>query len=378
MSPALRIGAVGFGLIAVCYGFARFAFGLFLPQIDGDLTLGPSLSGAISGGSFAGYCIAIVVSAALTERIGARAVATGAAIVAAVGMTGIALAPTPLILAVAVLVAGSSTGLASPPMAAAVAAAVRKSRQDVTNTVINAGTSAGVALSGPVALLMAGQWRLAFAAFAAVAVILAFAAFFALPTAGSDKDSAGFPPMTGPILRLIAASFLMGAASTALWSFGGQIVSERLGWGPTGTGMIWSAIGAGGIAGAWAGSLVKRFGLDLIHWTFLGLMSAGILAVGLGPAVPAIVLAGAAFFGAAYVILTGVYLIWGVRALPERPATGLMIGFLTIAIGQTAGSPVFGLVLEKADLKAAVTGFAIVALIAGAFRVRSATVVAPV
>lgn len=376
MSPALRIGAVGFGLIAVCYGFARFAFGLFLPQIDGDLTLGPSLSGAISGGSFAGYCIAIVVSAALTERIGARAVATGAAIVAAIGMTGIALAPTPLILAAAVLVAGSSTGLASPPMAAAVAAAVRKSRQDLTNTVINAGTSAGVALSGPVALLMAGQWRLAFAAFAAVAIILAFAAAFALPNTGSDTDSAGFPPMTATILRLIAASFLMGAASTALWSFGGQIVLERLGWGPTGTGMIWSAIGAGGIAGAWTGSLVKRFGLDAVHWTFLGFMSAGILAVGLGPAIPAIVLAGGAFFGASYVILTGVYLIWGVRALPERPATGLMIGFLTIAIGQTAGSPVFGLVLEEADLKTAVSGFAIIALIAGAFRARSATVIA--
>ena len=63
----------------------------------------------------------------------------GAASVAGAGMPGIALAPSPLILAIAVVVAGSSTGLASPPMAAAVAAAVRKSRQDLTNTVINAG-----------------------------------------------------------------------------------------------------------------------------------------------------------------------------------------------------------------------------------------------
>ena len=170
MSPALRIGATGFGLIAVCYGFARFAFGLFLPQIDGDLTLGPSLSGIISGGAFAGYCIAIIASAVLTERIGARTVAVGAALVAAVGMAGIALAPSPLILAISVVVAGSSTGLASPPMAAAVAAAVQKSRQDTTNTVINAGTSAGVALSGPIALAIAGQWRLAFGAFAAHAL----------------------------------------------------------------------------------------------------------------------------------------------------------------------------------------------------------------
>ncbi|MCK5932773.1 MAG: MFS transporter [Fulvimarina manganoxydans] len=373
MSPALRIGAIGFGLIAVCYGFARFAFGLFLPQIDSDLGLGPSLSGIISGGSFAGYCIAIVASAVLTERIGARAVAVGAAIVAAAGMAGIALAPSPLILAIAVVVAGSSTGLASPPMAAAVAAAVRKSRQDLTNTVINAGTSAGVALSGPIALAIAGQWRLAFGAFATVAVVLALAAAVSLPASRGEQNAGGLPPMNGPVVRLISASFLMGAASTALWSFGGQLVSQQLGWGPTGTGILWTCIGAGGIAGAWAGTLVGRFGLDPVHWTFLGLMSASIIAVGSGIAAPALALIGGALFGAAYVMLTGVYLVWGTHALPDRPATGLMIGFLTIAVGQTAGAPLFGFMMAGTDAGPAVTCFAVVALFAGAFRARSAT-----
>lgn len=132
MSPAVRIGTLGFGLIGVCYGFARFAFGLFLPQIDVELGLGPTLGGVISGGSFAGYCFAIIASSLLTERLGARAVATTAAVVAAIGMAGIALAPTPFFLALAVLVAGSSTGLSSPPMAAAVEAAVRRDNQDIT------------------------------------------------------------------------------------------------------------------------------------------------------------------------------------------------------------------------------------------------------
>jgi len=71
-------GATGFGLIAVCYGFARFAFGLFLPQINADLSLSSTLSGLISGGSFLGYCIAIVLSALLTDRFGARSIAIGA------------------------------------------------------------------------------------------------------------------------------------------------------------------------------------------------------------------------------------------------------------------------------------------------------------
>lgn len=371
MSPALRIGATGFVLIAVCYGFARFAFGLFLPQIDSELSLGPTLSGVISSGSFASYCVAIIASAALTERIGARAVATAAAIVAAVGMAGIALAPSPLFLTAAVMVAGSSTGLASPPMAAAVAAAVREGRQEVTNTTINAGTSAGVALSGSIALAMAGQWRLAFGAFTAVAVVLAVAAAVSLPSSHGGKSAGGLPPMTRPVLRLIAASFLMGAASTALWSFGGQLVSQHLGWGPTGTGTLWICIGAGGIAGAWAGTLVNRFGLDRVHWTFLGLMAGSILTVGSGIGAPTLALIGGALFGAAYVILTGVYLIWGVRALCDRPATGLMIGFLTIAVGQTAGAPLFGFLMEGPGGGLAVICFAVLAALAGLFSVSS-------
>ena len=372
MSPALRIGTVGFALIAVCYGFARFAFGLFLPQIDAELGLGPSLSGIISGGSFAGYCIAIVASSLLTERIGARAVAVGAAVVAAVGMAGIALAPSPLILAFAVIVAGSSTGLASPPMAAAVAAAVRKDRQDLTNTIINAGTSAGVALSGPIALAIAGQWRLAFGAFAAVAAVLAIAAAMSLPASKGRARAGGLPPMNGPVLRLVFASFLMGGASTAVWSFGGQLVSQQLGWGPTGTGVLWTCIGAGGIAGASAGALVARFSLGPVHWAFLVLMSASILVVGSGIATPAITLVGGAVFGAAYVTVTGVYLVWGVQALPDRPAIGLMIGFLMIAVGQTAGAPLFGLLISGFGAVPAVICFAAVALLAGVSRAKPA------
>ncbi|RKQ72275.1 MFS transporter [Oceanibaculum indicum] len=375
MSPALRIGMTGFGLIAVCYGFARFAFGLFLPEIDHDLDLGPALSGVISGGSFAGYCLAIIASSILTEKIGARAVAMAAAIVAAVGMAGIALAPTPVFLAAAVLLAGLSTGLASPPMAAAVALAVRQEKQDVTNTMINAGTSAGLVMSGTAALAMAGQWRLAFLAFTVVAAVLAAAAIFSLPRerAREKGRAVGWPPMTGSLLRLIAAAFLMGAASTALWSFGGQLVSQRLGWGPTGLGLLWICIGVGGMAGAWAGILVARFGLDYVHRAFLAPMAATILVLGVAVPTPALVVIAGLVFGAAYVMLTGLYLVWGVRALSDRPATGLMLGFLTIAIGQTAGAPLFGLLLDAFGAAPATMAFAALALLAGLFQDHGAT-----
>lgn len=370
MTPAMTLGATGFALIAVCYGFARFAFGLFLPQIDAELSLSSTLSGLISGGAFLGYCIAIALSAYLTERIGPRAVAVGAALIAAAGMAGIAAAPSAPWLAGAVMLAGSSTGLASPPLAAAVTTAVRPDRQNATNTVINAGTGAGVVLSGPVALMMGDQWRLAYAGFAVAAVGLAFATAFALPRGpqATMNGPQGLPHLNGALRRLIAAAFLTGAASTAIWSFGAQLVALRLDWSSTGAGLLWIAIGAAGVAGAGAGNLIARFGMDRVHHVFMAAMAAGILMIGVAGTSAALTLGGGVLFGVAYIMLTGVYLLWGVSALPDRPATGVTIAFLALAIGQTAGAAVFGLLMEHLTANYAVAIFACLALTAGIAR----------
>lgn len=369
MTAGVRLGFAGFGLIAVCYGFARFAFGLFLPRIDADLALPEAVAGLIAGGSFLGYCIAIVIAAQLTERVGARAVAVGAALVAAAGMAGIAMAPSASWLAAAVLLAGASTGLASPPMAAAVAATMQPERQDAANTVINAGTSAGVILCGPVALLLGAEWRLAYAVFATAACAVAVITALCVPrTTGSQRrHPTGRPVFNVTLRRLVFASLLMGAASTALWSFGSQIVALRLGWESAGAGLLWVVIGAAGIAGAAAGSLIARLGLDRVHRLFLAMLAIAISLVGL-VASPALTLAGGALFGAAYIMLTGVYLVWGVAALPGRPATGLTIAFLSIAIGQTLGAPVFGFVASGLTMAHAVVLFALLALGAGISR----------
>ena len=70
---------------------------------------------------------------------------------------------------------------------------------------------------------------------------------------------------------------------------------------------------------------------------------------------------------ASAVMLTGVYLVWGTTTLAERPATGLMVGFLTIAIGQTLGAPIFGFLLGHVGLAPTVWAFIGVALATGVF-----------
>nr|WP_321365913.1 hypothetical protein [uncultured Celeribacter sp.] len=83
---------------------------------------------------------------------------------------------------------------------------------------------------------------------------------------------------------------------------------------------------------------VARFWLVPGHRTFLFLMAAAILWFGSGIATPALTMIGGAVFGAAYVMLAGVYLVSGVRALPKRSTTGQMIAFLTTAASQSTGA----------------------------------------
>src|SRR5215210_278673 len=141
--------APGLALIAVTYGLARYAYGLFLPEMREAFDLTPALLGVIGAGSYLGYCVAIVFSLVWTSRMGPRWMAVTAGVVAVAGMAIVACAPVAWVLAVGVLVAGSSTGLASPPMGEAVARSIREGLQDRANALINCGTSVGVALSGP-------------------------------------------------------------------------------------------------------------------------------------------------------------------------------------------------------------------------------------
>ena len=133
--------APGLATIALTYGVARFAYGLFLPEMRESLDLSDSVLGLIGAGSYAGYCLAVLGALVLTSRSGPRLMALAAGSVAVVGMAAVAGAPTGWVLALGVLVAGSSSGLASPPMGEAVAAALREEEQDRANALINSGTS---------------------------------------------------------------------------------------------------------------------------------------------------------------------------------------------------------------------------------------------
>ena len=380
--------APGLGLIAVTYGLARFAYGLFLPDMRASFELSPSLLGLIGAGSYLGYCVAIVFSLLYTSRTGPRLMAVAAGAVAVLGMALVAGAPVAWVLALGVLVAGSSTGLASPPMAEAVARSVPEGLQDRANALINCGTSVGVALSGPAALLVDGQWRIAWAAFAlAGVVVLAWNAAVmprvavaadrggragleagedAASGAGSGDGSLSY--LVGARVRarsvpLFVAALGLGFSSAAYWTFARDLVVRAGDLGQAGSTLFWTVLGVSGLAGGAAGDLVGRFGLATVMRGALLAMAASIALLAVAPGVLPLAYLSAALFGSTYILLSGVVLLWSVGVFSEGPSAGLGAAFLLIAAGQAAGSPAAGTLAGATDPTTAFLSFAAVAVL---------------
>jgi predicted MFS family arabinose efflux permease len=291
----------GTALIGVCYGFARFAYGLFAPVFQRQFTLDAALLGTIGAGSYVGYGIAITAGFVLTNRFGPRVVAAAAGLLAAVGTALVAVSVNGVMLAVGILVAGSSTGLASPPMAEAIARAVDSARQDRAQSVVNAGTGIGVLLSGPIAMVLLGDWRFAWATFAVLSAAVTWWIIATVPRGRGDgsAEQGSLLPAGAPVM--LVAAFLLGMASSAVWTFGRDVVQAD----PAVSTIMWSLIGLAGMLGAFSGHLTGGIGLRTSWPLVLVLLSATTAALALWPANVPLTLVAAGLFGAAYIASAG-------------------------------------------------------------------------
>ncbi|BBY17057.1 MFS transporter [Mycolicibacterium litorale] len=358
------VGA-GACLIGCCYGFARFAYGLFSPVFTDTFELTSTAFGLIGAGSYVGYCAAIVLSIVLTERLGPRRVAVGAGVVATVGISTVAAAPSTLFLAVGILVAGCSTGIASPPLAAAVAHLMRGAVADRAQTIVNAGTGIGVVVSGPVALLLFGHWRIAWALFAAITAVVTVWAARVVPSVGATEPSGLRERTVRPgTFGLVVASLIAGVASIAVWNFGREVITSVGGAGPVVSSVSWTVLGAAGIAGAFGGALVARIGLRPAWVLTTVAMAAATLALAVGSTHLVVILAAPGMFGAAYVAMSGLLLLWSVRVYPDRTAFGVGLSFFTLAVGQALGAPAVGALIDSAGAQTAFGACAVFGLLA--------------
>jgi predicted MFS family arabinose efflux permease len=360
------IGA-GTALIAVTYGLARYGYGLYLPTFRAEFALSASTAGTLAAVSYASYGLAICLGAGLTARGGARGAAILAGATATVGMGLIAVAHSTSELAVGVAVAGASTGLASPPLVALVANRVRLAHRNRALTAVNAGTGVGVLVAGPSALLLAAHWRWSWTLFAALSLaVTAAIAATTRPVHGRPDGPDRLPRPRGSMgarPTLAAAAIGLGVASSAYWTFGRDLLAAS-GIAAHTAGAAWIALGAASILAAGTGDLVARYRIDAVWAGLLASLSLATAGLALAPRALPIVLVSTVLFGAGYIALTGVLLLWASRIEPHRAATAVAATFLLLSAGQVVGATLIGMLIDRAGwtasfLTAAATALAI-------------------
>lgn len=368
------VGATGYavlgaGLTAVAFGLARYAFGLFVPSIRAELGLGSDVIGMISSLPFVSFVATSLIAPVVANRLGARKAAMVASGIGFGGLGLISQASGAISLGAGVFACGVSTALMMPALAAGVQATVRPALQGRVNAVMNAGTSIGLVFCVPTVLFLAGAWRMAYGGFALLAAIGLIAAWLLLPAASrAPRESDGRPPLTraqlGALVRLTLFGFAVGFVGAVFWIFAPDLLVQVGSLAPGATGLLWLALGLAGLLGAWATDLRDRFGAPKTLATALLATAVSIGSIGAAPGQLPVSLAAAAVFGWAAMHLSGQLLVTGVRLLPRRPALGPVLPFVSITVGQAAGSPVAGWAIERHGYTEAFGAFAVLAVLA--------------
>ena len=344
--------AAGMLLIAATYGMARFGVGLFAPAIAESRPGLIGILGWAAAAQFAAYCVAALAAARLADRHPRTGLVLAGA-TAAAGCLGIAVATDPAVFVISVLVGGMGGGFASPALVPVIDAVVPRPSAASAQSVANAGTATGVIGAGLVAftpLSVGSAWTL----MAVVCVLATVAAWYPVrrrtdlgrhaPSDPAEGAGAGMRALLVPA----GAALVVGAGSSLAWTFGpllvtdaGTVAAEQVGW-------LWIVLGLGGFLGAFAGRLVDRTGLRGGWWACslaLALGTAGVaVAVGTGRAWAAY--AGMAVFGAGYMGMSGILILWARAVRPSSAGAGTSVLFIALAVGQAAGSAGFGAAMD--------------------------------
>ncbi len=370
----LAVASAGVGAVGVCFGMARYGFGLLAPDIRATFGLGSGALGVLAAASYVAYLATTVTAGVLTERLGPRAIVAAGGLCAVVGMAVAGVARSPAVLFAGLLVAGASAGLVFPPFSDVVARGLEPARRPRVMAAISSGTGWGVAVAAPVSLAVGTDWRTAWLVFAGLAAAATLWALVVVPgpaepvarSAVRLRPSWLVCPRSGPLL---AGAGLVGLASSVYWTFAVDRLVSAGGLPSTASRLFLATVGVASVGGTVGGDAVRRLGGRTTFTVSLAAEAAALALLGLAPSSLGAAFVSAVLFGAAYNLAVSVEVIWSAKVFGDRPSAGLAAVMGMTAIGFLLGPPLAGFVGDQA-------GFALV-FCAAAVILATTTVLAP-
>jgi predicted MFS family arabinose efflux permease len=352
-----RIALPGVALVATTFGLARYGYGLLVPEMRRSFGLDATTVGLLASGAYVTYLAATVASISLVARHGPRRVAILAGLLAAAGMAIIGRASSVPVLALGIVVAGASSGLAFPPFADFAAEHLDPGRRGGALAAISSGTGWGVALAAPVAIVAGRDWRAAWLAFAAIALAVSLTARLLLPEA-KDAIRGGQTPHLDvrwflcPRSRpLLLSAFLVGLSASVYWTFGPDAVQSAQG--ATMAHLLFVVVGIASIGGAFANHVLRRLGTARGFRLCGALLACSLALIIAGASRAPLAIASGVAFGITYNLVVAIQVIWSDEVFASRPSAGLAATMLMFALGQILGPTLAGIVADRIGVGAA-------------------------
>jgi predicted MFS family arabinose efflux permease len=258
------VAPLGIGAFAI--GTDLFVVAGVLPGLAADLEVPVGAAGLTVTVFALAFATGAPVLGALLGGRSTRRVLIGSLVVFAVCNVGSALAPGLAPLLATRVLAALAASVYAPAAGAAAVAAAPEGRRGRALGVVLAGSALATVLGAPLGVLLAalGSWRAAFwlVALLAAATVLGLvrSGIGAGPSTRSPLAERLGPLRSPAVLRTLAVTFLVMAASNSTYTYLGVLVD-----GTAGLGLLIAAFGLAGMGGTWwGGTAVDRHGSDRV------------------------------------------------------------------------------------------------------------------
>jgi len=355
------IGA-GLAIVASTYGLSRYVIGLFIPDIKATFGLSIEFMGVIASCSYVGYLLATVIGSIYSFRFGPRYLIITGGVCAFVGLLIVSLTTNIWLLILGITIAGMSPGLSYPPLSDAIVLMLKQSDRDFAYTAINSGTSIGVIISAPIAILASENWRQAWLFFSifAIASTIWNAAIMTrrkLKTTSDKNFSVSFSWLFNKdSYGLFLYSFFLGIVTSVYWTFSVEFIVTQssyiyiMNWQISNvlfSKLFWSCVGISGLFGGFASFFVKKFGLRKMTQTGILLICLSITLLTIFYNNWFCLLFSSLIFGGVFISTTAFIGIWSIHVFYKRPAVGFGLSFFLLSLGQLIGPVLFGIIAGK-------------------------------
>lgn len=263
------------GFVASTYGFGVYLFANLVVDMRRDLGFGYTTVGLITGGAQIGFLSFSFLTSYLGKFFQGWKISLCSTIVTALSLLGLGVSDNIWLSGALLVLLGGCSASVYIPLAEIVTKSFAANKRARIMGLISSGTSYGVFINGLLvsALTLQGGWRNIWLTAGLISVVLCVAAWFllrntpqsaVLSSGQSAVDHREQKWLSRPLYLMWLVAFLNGLTLLPFQTYLAPFMRDELGISASTTGMVWSTIGAVGMAaGFLVGWIADRIGTRL-------------------------------------------------------------------------------------------------------------------